>query len=630
ELFAVSTSLGHGHLLMAHGEPFQKCPQKWGRTHALEHGIGVGLVLKEGCGLCCIDLDATDDPGLQGVHRGVINEADAAGAYIETSPSGHGWHIWMKHDQHASSPRAVPGIECYTAGRFMTVTGMEARGRLCPMPESLASRLTPCFAPPEPDRPALTTVSLPRVSDEEVLSKAATRYGNRFHAFWAGEWQIYHPSQSEADHEFGIMLARFTSDPDQWLQLFLKSGLAATLDRKKTERHVRQYLRTTYTKARRIADDENYHVDFGRRAAEAILASWRASKAALVSNLLEPFSEFINKKVSVLKLVRGILGEGGLSVLYGPPGSGKSFLALDLCHALATGQPWMGRDIRPGPVIYAAGEGVTGLRLRSKAIAKVKGGELPSLYFLPHALSTPDEGEKLAAVLEQVASKCGQQPALLVIDTLARFFGDGDDENSAKDMKRFVSAIGALMTKFPTLHVMVVHHSGKDVDKGMRGSSALQGAADTVIGCRKETDRFRAFVEKQKDGQDGIPLPFVLDEVELGEDEDGEPISSCVVAYDHDGKARPAKGWTAVAVRVLRKLKQSAIEDGSAGNLATEIPLTAYHNHWYLERPEDKKDTVRKNARRQLETLREKNLIEWSGGQSPIRLLPAFDGVTTE
>jgi len=68
----------------------------------------------------------------------------------------------------------------------------------------------------------------------------------------------------------------------------------------------------------------------------------------------------------------------------------------------------------------------------------------------------------------------------------------------------------------------------------------------------------------------------------------------------------------------------------TGGNLATEIPLIAYHNHWYQERPEAKHDTVRKNARRQLETLREKKLLEWNGGESPIRLLPAFDGVTIE
>ncbi|WP_426737460.1 hypothetical protein, partial [Pseudomonas aeruginosa] len=75
-------------------------------------------------------------------------------------------------------------------------------------------------------------------------------------------------------------------------------------------------------------------------------------------------------------------------------------------------------------------------------------------------------------------------------------------------------------------------------------------------------------------------------------------------------------------------LMQSGMATG--GNLATEIPLIAYHNHWYQEGPADNKDTVRKNPRRQLETLREKKLLEWNGGESPIRLLPTFNGVTIE
>ncbi|WP_426765441.1 AAA family ATPase, partial [Pseudomonas aeruginosa] len=113
----------------------------------------------------------------------------------------------------------------------------------------------------------------------------------------------------------------------------------------------------TLPKARRIGDSERALMEHGHRVAQAIIAKWEATKKALAANLLEPFAEFIQKKVSVLKLVRGILGEGGLSVLYGAPGAGKSFLALDLGYAVATGQPWMGRDTRQGPVIYAAGEG---------------------------------------------------------------------------------------------------------------------------------------------------------------------------------------------------------------------------------------------------------------------------------
>lgn len=115
-------------------------------------------------------------------------------------------------------------------------------------------------------------------------------------------------------------------------------------------------------------------------------------------------------------------------------------------------------------------------------------------------------------------------------------------------------------------------------------------------------------------------------------DEDDEPITSCIVACDEEGRARPLAGWLAKAVKVLRDLRDSIAYE-SGGNLIahlTDIPLSSYHDLWYSERPNDKKDTVRKNARRQLEDLHRKGLIEWKGKEHPIRLLPAFNGVTIE
>ncbi|MCV4385613.1 AAA family ATPase [Pseudomonas aeruginosa] len=606
-------------------------PATWGtfeqaEAYADQYGLRVGFMLSADDPFCVIDLDdkptkpATEEQKAR--HQKIL---EAFQSYTERSSSGTGYHIVVR----GAVPSGVhrDNVEVYSDKRFMIFTGDVVRplpvADYQPMLEVLHAEMNKPQAAPVVDVPPLL-----QVSDEEVLAKARATYGRRFESLWNGNWQqlgIGDGSQSPADLELAGKLAEFTSDDEQVKRLFLASALG---QRDKATKRPDYLDKLTLPKARRIGDSERALMEHGRRVAQVIIAKWEAARKALAANLLEPFAEFIQKKVSVLKLVRGILGEGGLSVLYGAPGAGKSFLALDLGYAVATGQPWMGRDTRQGPVIYAAGEGVSGLRMRGKAIAKVKRCDAPNIFFLPHSLSTPDEGEKMAMVLDQVTARCGVPPALLIIDTLSRFFGEGDDENSAKDMKRFVGAISALMAKCPTLHVMIVHHSGKDADKGMRGSSALQGAADTVIQCRKDGDAHRAVVEKQKDGQDNIPLPFALDQVELGEDEDGEPITSCVVVHDHDGKARPLTGWTATAVKVLRQLMQSGMATG--GNLATEIPLIAYHNHWYQERPADKKDTVRKNARRQLETLREKKLLEWNGGESPIRLLPTFNGVTIE
>lgn len=592
---------------------------------AQHNGCGVGFVLTHNTGFCCIDLDATGDEAILETHREILNDANAAGLFIEQSPSGEGWHIWAQHYEQSKATRAVRGVECYTNNRFMTVTGHHAMGQISMMPETLSYRLAPCFAEPTPNVDYKNVE--PQASDDEIFAKANERYQERFEALNNGEWSSLHPSQSEADFEFGFMLARYTQDDQQWFRLFLQSVLAKTLKRKQTKKHAEQYLRMTYEKARVKADEENYHIEFGRSTAERLLASWHSSKAAMFSGMLEPCDEFAKKKVSPLKLVKGIFGEGCMSVLYGAPGAGKSFLALDISVSVATGQPFMGRVTRQGPVIYAVGEGVSGLRLRVRAILKVRGLSNPPIFFMPHAISTPDETEMLGLMLDHISVKCRASPVLLIIDTLSRFFGDGDDENSAKDMRRFVGAIGLLIAKFPNLHVMIVHHSGKDQDRGMRGSSALQGAADTVIQCSKHGEEHIALVEKQKDGQDNISLPFALEQVDLGEDDDGEPITTCVVVHDQmgEGNVRPLTGGLGIAARVLLAVKQNH-PPTAAGNLEqlfTDIPIKAFYEGMYKDRPQAKQDTVRKNARRQLESLREKKLIYWED-DGVIRLLPAL------
>src|SRR6516225_11927406 len=76
-------------------------------------------------------------------------------------------------------------------------------------------------------------------------------------------------------------------------------------------------------------------------------------------------------------------------------------------------------------------------------------------------------------------------PRLLILDTLARCFGAGD-ENSTGDMGVFIASLDRLRADFPQLTILIVHHSGKDDTKGARGSTALKGAADAVMHLTKK------------------------------------------------------------------------------------------------------------------------------------------------
>lgn len=80
--------------------------------------------------------------------------------------------------------------------------------------------------------------------------------------------------------------------------------------------------------------------------------------------------------------------------------------------------------------------------------------------------------------------------------------------------------------------VLAVHHSGKDATRGMRGHSSLLAALDACIEVTRDGDRREWKVAKAKDGIDGTAHPFRLQVVPLGFDEDGEPITSCVITPD--------------------------------------------------------------------------------------------------
>jgi hypothetical protein len=580
---------------------------------AAERELGVGFVLTHDDPFCCIDLDATDDPAVQAIHRQILESAN--GAYIETSPSGKGWHLWVKHAAPITSPRAVPGVECYSHDRFITVTGVNARGQIGEMPPGLGECLAPCFA-------QKTELVVPQgpldASDHEVLTKVRERCGDRFDALWRGEWQGEYPTQSEADFDLVFWLARFSGDDAQVARLFLESGLG---QRDKARRP--DYLATTIHNARQAVARDLAAIEHGRQVAESILRNWFAAIRSKVAGLLVRWEDFVAAMDPPSRLVKGLLSVGGVSVLYGESGVGKSFVALDIGAAVAAGAPWMGRATEKGKVLYAVGEGVKGFRRRCKALMKDRGFDKPPFAILPDSLNIPDEVETFLLVVDLFAKTYGGPPDLLVLDTLARYFGEGE-ENSARDMGRFLRAIDQLRRTYPDTHVLIVHHAGKDPARGMRGSSALKGAADTVLVCSKVMTKgelsYVVEVEKQKDGEEGLRFPFRLRKVDLDPNEDGEPVTSCVVAPDRTvGAAGPVLTEPqVVAVNVLRDLARTD------SLMNSKIQYGAYRERFcQLRGGNDQK--VRKAASRAVTDLATKlGAVEWNGGEEPIHLPERF------
>lgn len=255
-------------------------------------------------------------------------------------------------------------------------------------------------------------------------------------------------------------------------------------------------------------------------------------------------------------LVRGVLPMEGLAALFGPSGSFKSFLGLDVGCAIAGGAyEWFGCRVIQRPVTYVWLEGEAGAGKRGKAWSLHHNKPLPvALKFIvqPFDLLSDDVPELAKAIIAG-----GGAGGLVIIDTLNRA-APGADENSSVDMGNLIAAAKELQTLVGGL-VLLVHHTGKDTTKGLRGHSSLYAALDGAIEITT-TDTRRAWsVAKSKDDVTGDAHPFRLEIVTVGTDDDGDEITSCVIVPDESAEAiKQAKRPT---LRSNQKIANEALGD---------------------------------------------------------------------
>lgn len=209
-------------------------------------------------------------------------------------------------------------------------------------------------------------------------------------------------------------------------------------------------------------------------------------------------TEQLNKLPPATWLVDGVLMENSLAVVFGAPGCGKSFLSLDLMGSVANRKSWNGHGIthnRPG--LYVLGEGVSGLKDRVHAWETHYGTAMSNVSFIPRAIQVTGGGWD-----HLVDYAAETKPGLVVIDTLARMTAGLESENDASNMGKFVGACDAVREASGGT-VLVVHHSNRQ--GGMRGSNALDGAADTIIRMDKDynSGRIDAALVKNKEGESG-------------------------------------------------------------------------------------------------------------------------------
>jgi hypothetical protein len=244
------------------------------------------------------------------------------------------------------------------------------------------------------------------------------------------------------------------------------------------------------------------------------------------------------------------LTAGGLSVLVGPPGCGKTFVALSWGCSVATGVPFGEDDVMlSGPVVYVAAEGSSGLgaRLRAWKLANHVSGPL-GMHFItePVPLLNAAETRHLLSSLQTLPDA----PALIVFDTLARCM-IGGDENSTQDMSAFIGGAD-LIRRETGAHVQVLHHMNAGGERE-RGNTALRGACDTMLFLKAEGADLTLTCEKQKDG---VPFPKTLLRLATFAD-------SCAVLTAKSGLQLAAGALTEKQLETLALLQTHFLETGA-------------------------------------------------------------------
>ena len=288
--------------------------------------------------------------------------------------------------------------------------------------------------------------------------------------------------------------------------------------------------------------------------------------------------------------IKGVIPSSGIVVIYGPSGSGKSFLALYMAYILGHGLIFFGFKGQSKFVVYINLEG--SMRTRLDALQTDKKRDIPdNVRFVTEPFHILEDVESLAADIPE--------GAVIFIDTL-NAASPGLDENSSRDMGLILEAAKKLQQITKGL-VVIVHHSGKDASKGLRGHSSLYAAMDAVIEVGRNGDSRYWRLAKSKEGRDGIRRGFRLKSVGLGYDEDGEPITSCVVVEDNTPLQEEEKPLTPSLKYALESLEAALLEDG--GN---SVHVEVWRKHYYAKSTADNthaKKTAFLRVRKDLATL---------------------------
>jgi len=560
---------------------------------------GVGLALMPEFGITALDFDNC-------VKDGAIDprvEELTVGTYAELSPSGNGIRAFVmgeSPDHKDSTPADGSfGFETFHAKGFVTFTGhvtelTEMTGvenTVAPMSDAVVAFCGTRFKRAARVRAECVGAGKPTfgMSPEQITELLNKLPDDLHYEDWRNVGMaVHHETEGEGFdiwHEWSMNSPKYTSQEycqGRWSSFGVNSSADYTT------------MGTILQMIREAGDETGFETASVDEF--EVLPMPKGGKYNIRSQ-----SEFTSSFRKIPWLIKNFLPKATLGVIYGESGSGKSFLAYDLCAAISRGlDTWCGKRVTQGRVLIVVAEGAQGFRQRIDAYCHQQGvtpGDFQVDYisdFIPN-LTIP------ANVTDLIKEINDREPYdLIVMDTFAQVM-PGADENSGKDVGAALAQCKRINVKTGAM-VLLVHHSGKDAGKGARGWSGLRAAADVELEItRKENDR-AIKVTKLKDGEDGASMGFKLHTVTLGEDEDGDDITSCIVEFcEVSAKLKNDKGITGKNKRLAFDRAHDMVGLNPGGEVTTQELIAAMITEMPLKSGE--RDQRKSVAARAITTL---------------------------
>lgn len=565
------------------------------RAAAARKGMdGVGIALLPDWGLAALDFDHCTLPD-GSLHPEVAEIA--AQSYAEWSPSGSGVRVLFKGDLLNRKSHGGPyGFETFSTKGFVTFTGnrldiTEVLGNentLADVTPEVVALYAKRFKPREVadvDADGQTRRGMTDDELRELLAKLPNEdlpyESDDGQPSWLGVGMALHHETSGAGFhlwdEWSQASSKYThSDYGhyKWVRFGNHGGASTTV-------HSLARWAGVDLEAASPEDFDDLTVNAD--------GTPKPLKFAVVTD------EVFMQRPAPRWIVKGLVPEGDLLVLFGETGAGKSFAALDIFGAVARGVPWRGLRVRQRRVAFIVAEGGGGFRNRLCAY-KQHHGAAPGVLVMHAAPNLMERGDA-TEVTKALAAAGGAD--IVVVDTFAQTT-PGANENAGEDIGKALKNCRGISQALGGALVVLVHHTGKDTTRGARGWSGLKAAADAEIEVGRAPAGRYLRTSKQKDGDDGLEWGFALEVVTVGIDEDGDEITSCVVREAEVPKAVMSDRKLGAREKVVMAAFQTIAEAQTQG---IEVEAVVEEALGTMEVEPEKRSKVKANLRATLRNL---------------------------